>query len=102
LGVEVMHEKQVDQATTWHRRMFAIIRIAEVSLAVLGCMTALLALTPPPSPGHTTRELYLIVWSTPRVFMAAAGVLLATAAILQLLSRPLKRRWADQLRGWIN
>jgi hypothetical protein len=102
LGVEIMHENRVDLATRRRRRTFAILRIAEVSLAVLGGILALLALTPPSSPGHTPRELYFLAWSTPRVFMAAAGALLAAAVLLQILSRPLKRRWAEQLRGWIN
>ena len=148
----IHHEKQIDPATRWHRRVFAALRIAEVSLAFLGVTTALFAVagTDPgtsagitalpakvdvstgtverlalgdgmrggsgatispdgkqyafvttTSPGHTTRELYFIAWSTPRLFVGAGGVLLAAAALLQIVSRPLKRRWAKQLRGWI-
>jgi hypothetical protein len=97
----IHHEKPIDPATRWHRRLFAALRIAEVSLAFLGATTALFALTAPASPGHTTRELYFIAWSTPRLFVGAGGVLLAAAALLQIVSRPLKRRWAKQLRGWI-
>jgi hypothetical protein len=91
----------VDADTQRHRRIFATLRIIEVTLCVLGLSTAMLALSAPPSPGHTTRELYFIAWSTPRLFVATGGILIAAAGLLQIVSRPLKRRWAEQLRGWI-
>jgi len=81
--------------------MFAVLRITEITLGVLGMMMALLALTAPTSPGHTTRELYFIAWSTPRLILAIAGALVGAAGLLQILSKPLKRRWAEHLRGWI-
>ncbi len=81
--------------------MFAALRIAEVSLAVLGFMLLLLAFDLPSSAGHTTRELYFVAWSTPRLFAAVAGALLLAAGALQLVSLQLKRRWPRELRGWI-
>jgi hypothetical protein len=97
----MIHHEHIDPVTQRHRRWFAALRICEVSLAVLGVSAAMLALSAPASPGQTTRELYFIAWSTPRVFVAAGAALIAVAALLQLVSRPLKRRWARHLRGWI-
>jgi hypothetical protein len=65
-------------------------------------MTFLLVFTAPASPGHTTRELHFMAWSTPRLFAGAGAVLLTVAGFLQVVSRPLKRRWARELRGWID
>jgi hypothetical protein len=96
------HHEPIDPATTRHRRLFAALRIAEVSLGVLGAMTFVLVLTRPVSPGHTNLALYFMAWSTPRIFVATGAILLAAAGLLQVVSRPLKRRWARQLRGWIN
>jgi hypothetical protein len=81
--------------------MFAVLRIAEVSFAVLGLLTLLLVLTAPSSPGSTTRELYFIGWSTPRLFVAAGAALAAVAGFFEAVSRPLKRKWSHDLRGWI-
>jgi thiosulfate reductase cytochrome b subunit len=81
--------------------VFAALRIAEVSLAVLGGLALLLALTPSATPGSTTRALHFIAWSTPLLFIVTAALLLAVAGVLRLISIPLKRRWASQLRGWI-
>lgn len=96
-----MHTEHIDAATKRHRRTFAVLRIAEVTFGVLGGLTALLVFTAPASPGNTTRELHFIAWSTPRIFLATTGVLLGAAAVLHVASRPLKRRWANHLRGWI-
>jgi hypothetical protein len=90
-----------DPLTRRRRRLFALLRVTQVSLAVVGGTTALLALTPPPSPGHLTREMHGIAWSTPWVFIAAGAVCIATAVLLQVVAIPLKRRWAKQLHGWV-
>jgi hypothetical protein len=95
------HQEFVQPATKRHRVLFAVIRIAEVSLAVLGLILIDLALSRPSSPGSTTRELYWIGWSTPRLFVAIGGALLVVAALVQIISRPIKRRWRSDLRGWI-
>jgi hypothetical protein len=81
--------------------MFAVLRIVEVSLAVLGLLTSLLVFTAPSSPGSTTRALYFIAWSTPGVFVSTAAALFAVAGLLEIISRPLKRKWSHDLRGWI-
>lgn len=65
-------------------------------------MTFLLVLTAPSSPGSTTRELYFIAWSTPRLFAAAGAMLVAAAGFFEAVSRPLKRKWSHDLRGWID
>jgi hypothetical protein len=96
-----MNASRFDPLTKRHRRMFAVVRVTQISLAVVGGTTALLALTPPPSPGHLTREMHFVAWSTPGVFIAAAGVCVAAAVLLQVVAIPLKRRWAEHLRGWI-
>jgi hypothetical protein len=98
----VRHHQHIDPVVRRHRRLFAVLRIAEVSLGVLGMMTFLLVLTAPSSPGSTTRELYFIAWSTPRLFAAASAVLVAAAGFFEAVSRPLNRKWSHDLRGWID
>jgi hypothetical protein len=76
------HEQPMDPAVRRHRGMFAVLRIAEVSFAVLGLLTSLLVFTAPSSPGSTTRALYFIAWSTPRIFVATAAAMFAVADLL--------------------
>jgi hypothetical protein len=90
-----------DPLTRRRRRAFAFLRVMQVSLLVIGGTTALLALTPPPTPGHLTRELRSVAWSTPLTFVTAGGACIAAAILLQGIAVPLKRRWAEQLRGWV-
>ena len=97
----IKHEDFVEPRTRRHRVLFAVIRIVEVSLAVLGFILLELALSRPASPGSTLRELYWIGWSTPRLFVAFGGALLVLAALVHVISRPIKRRWRNDLRNWI-
>lgn len=81
--------------------MFAVLRIAEVSFAVLGLLTSFIVFATPSSPGSTTRALYFMAWSAPRTFLATSAVMFAAAGFLEIVARPLKRKWSHDLRGWI-
>lgn len=81
--------------------MFAVLRIAEVSFAVLGLLTFFIVFTAPSSPGSTERALYFMAWSTPRTFVVTGAAMFAVAGLLEIASRPLKRNWSHDLRGWI-
>jgi len=51
----IKHEDFVEPRTRRHRVLFAVIRIVEVSLAVLGFILLELPLSRPASPGSTLR-----------------------------------------------
>jgi hypothetical protein len=45
--------------------------------------------------------LYFMAWSTPRIFVATSAAMFAVAGLLEIVARPLKRKWSHDLRGWI-
>jgi hypothetical protein len=93
---------RISRQTAVRRKLFALLRVAQISCAVLATLSLLLPLTAPSSPGHTARGLYFIAWSTPTLFVATATVLACIAIVLTGIGMPLKRRWSRDLRGWIN
>ena len=101
LAGAIQYSEHIDPRRRSRRRAFAVLRILEVSLAVLGFLTLLLTFTAPASPGHTNRGMYLVAWSTPRIFAIVAAGFIGAAFMLHLLSVPLKRAWTEDLRGWI-
>ena len=95
------HPQAPPRQTVIRRRCFAAIRVVQVTLAVLSSLCLLLTLTMPQGRDRLSIQLYAMAQSTPRTFIFAALLLLLTAVALQLLARPLKRRWHEDLRGWI-
>ena len=66
----INNHRNVARPTLVRRRIFAGIRIIQVTLAALGFMTLMLALMKPLYSGSMQRALYFIAWSSPASFHA--------------------------------
>src|SRR5689334_13004537 len=84
------------------RWIVAILRVAQITLAVLGAICFLLIFSVPEGKARHYNEVYRMALATPVVFAKAGAILLVAAGALQLLALVLKRRWRAELLGWIS
>jgi len=97
----VHHEDDPGAETRTRRRLFAVIRILQMTsfVSAIACFALVFGL--PQSRGRIGVEMFWIAHSSPALFLALGIGSVACGCLLQLVATPLKRRWARNLRGWI-